>query len=88
MVLDGSKEASLPSCGDKPSLALQQRDTFDSTVEDFESDWFQKNQKGFFFFILEEFPHLTRLLRSINQMHPPPYFLPFYIPSHFNSCWT
>lgn len=27
MVLDGSKEASLPSCGDKPSLALQQRVT-------------------------------------------------------------
>lgn len=27
MVLDGSKEASLPSRGDKPSLALQQRVT-------------------------------------------------------------
>lgn len=27
MVLDGSKEASLPSCGDKPSLALQERET-------------------------------------------------------------
>lgn len=27
MVLDGSKEASLPSCGDKPSLVLQQRVT-------------------------------------------------------------
>ena len=27
MVLDGSKEASLPSFGDKPSLALQQRVT-------------------------------------------------------------
>lgn len=27
MVLDGSKEASLPSCGDKPSLALQHRVT-------------------------------------------------------------
>lgn len=36
MVLDGSKEASLPSCGDKPSLALQQRVTHSkSTVEDF-----------------------------------------------------
>lgn len=27
MVLDGSKEASLPSCRDKPSLALQHRVT-------------------------------------------------------------
>lgn len=49
MVLDGSKEASLPSCGDKPSLALQQSDRFDSTVEDFGSDWFKKNQKVLFF---------------------------------------
>lgn len=50
MVLDGSKEASLPSCGDKPSLALQQRDTFDSTVEDFESDWLnQESLLGFCF---------------------------------------
>lgn len=36
MVLDGSKEASLPSDGDKPSLALRQRATLESTVEDFE----------------------------------------------------
>lgn len=42
MVLDGSKEASLPRCGDKPSLALQQSDTF----RDFGPDWSQKNLGG------------------------------------------
>lgn len=49
MVLDGSKEASLPSCGDKPSLALQQRVTHSV------AQWriwgqivFKKNQKVLF----------------------------------------
>ena len=36
MVLDGSKEASLPSCGDKTLPgAPTESDTFDRTVEDF-----------------------------------------------------
>lgn len=74
MVLDGSKEASLPSCGDKPSLALQQRVTHSIT------QWrIFLGQIGF--------PPLTRLFRSINQMHPLlvffscfSFFVAFYIP--------
>lgn len=90
MVLDGSKEASLPSCGDKPSLALQHRVTHSiAQWRIFGSDWLKRIKKFVgFFCILEEFPPLTRLFRTINQMHPPPHFLAFYIPSHFDSCWT
>lgn len=46
MVLDGSKEASLPSRGDKPSLALQQR------VTHLIAQWRISGQ--FFFFHFEE----------------------------------
>lgn len=45
MVLDGSKEASLPSRGDKPSLALQQRVTHSIA---------QWRTAGLFFFHSEE----------------------------------
>lgn len=66
MALDGSKEASLPSCGDKPSLALQQRETHskNSKVEEFCFVFFlygvvrliKKQSK---FFNLTDSPHQT-----------------------------
>lgn len=62
MVLDGSKEASLPSCGDKPSLALQQRVTHSK------AQWRILGRIGFkrikrsVCLVLEVFPPLTRLL--------------------------
>lgn len=72
MVLDGSKEASLPSCGDKPSLALQQRVTHSVT------QWRILGQIGF--------PPLTRLFRSINQMHPLLIFFFFFFDILHSTC--
>lgn len=49
MVLDGSKEASLPSRGDKPSLALQQRVTHSVAQWSIQVNLvlFFEDQKGF-----------------------------------------
>ena len=47
-----------------PPRRLLQGDAFGRTAEDLQSDQFRKNQKN-------PFPPLSRLFRSINQMHPP-----------------
>lgn len=65
MVLDGSKEASLPSCGDKPSLALQQRVTHSIAQWRILGRIGLKRIKKFVFC----FPSPS-CFRSINQMHP------------------
>lgn len=78
MVLDGSKEASLPSRGDKPSLALQQRVTHSIAqwrisgqvlVWIFFSLW--RIKKSFGLCIEEEF---YLLVGSTNQMQHWPDF--------------
>lgn len=56
MVLDGSKEASLPSRGDKPSLALQQRVTHSIA---------QCRTAGLFFFFFFRVEESKRLLENI-----------------------
>lgn len=70
MVLDGSKEASLPSCRVKPSLALQHRVTHSISI----SGGFGVRLVIFSFVNLkEEFnAPLTRLFGSMNQMNQPP----------------
>lgn len=78
MVLDGSKEASLPSRGDKPSLALQQRVTH--SVAQWRAAgllllgfFFHFEESKFFFgkYIKEEF---YLLAGSTNQMQHCPIF--------------
>lgn len=81
MVLDGSKEASLPSRGDKPSLVLQQRVTHSIAQWRISGQvlvWFgfffhfEESKKSFGLYIEEEF---YLLVGSTNQMqHWPDFF--------------
>lgn len=83
MVLDGSKEASLPSCGDKPSLALQQRVTH--SIAQWRIFWVglvSKESKGLFVnFRGFSLPSPGCLGQQIKCT--PSSFMAFYIPSYF-----
>lgn len=75
MVLDGSKEASLPSCGDQTlSGAPTQSNTLRSNAGDLGSDWR---------LILQVFPPLSRLFRVNESNAPPPHFIHNFL---FSSC--
>lgn len=90
MVLDGSKEASLPSRGDKPSLALQQRVTHSIAQWRISGQvlvcffFTLKNQKVFWILSRRGVLSPRRLNKSNATLA---WFLAVYILSHLDHWW-
>lgn len=77
MVLDGSKEASLPSCGDKPSLALQQRVTQSKAQRRILGQIGFKRIKKVCLLNLRGVPSPHQAFKVNKSNAPPPHFRPF-----------